>query len=323
MNKQVTPISILFYRDFDQYSGGHQKVFDYFSHVNSSDRFSGETAFSKETIWNSTNPWFPAHMGTEVLFCPARYDLIFLAGMDWVTYLATDVDPLKPVINLIQHVRHATPGENVYPFISQKAIRICVSPEVSEAIESTGLVNGPVFTIANGILVPSIERQRTKRVMISGFKNAGMALDLYRRFENLGIEAHVQIDQLPRDEYLGLLASTDISILLPSPVEGFYLPALESMKLASLTIVPDCVGNRGFCIDLTKDSDKGNCFVPRYDAASIVAACQDALTLLQNKDRVLEISHNARAVVERYSLERERQAFFDILDNVEELWANI
>jgi len=57
----------------------------------------------------------------------------------------------KPVINLIQHVRHADPGADVHRYLAEPAIRICVSEEVETAILGTGKVVGPTYVIPNGI----------------------------------------------------------------------------------------------------------------------------------------------------------------------------
>ena len=150
MNKR----SVLFYRHFDRYSGGHQKVFDYFSHLHDADEYRPAISFSSTSEWDESNPWFPDHESIE--FVPNRYDYLFLAGMDWSVYAQRGIDFEKPVINLIQHVRHASSDADVYPFLKHKAIRICVSPEVASAVRN--LANGPVITIANGIEIP--ERQK-------------------------------------------------------------------------------------------------------------------------------------------------------------------
>ena len=163
--------SVLFYRHFERYSGGHQKVFDYFSHLGATEGYQADICFSQTSQWNITNPWFPET--TPVAFLPGKYKYLFLAGMDWAACSKCVLDPSKPIINLIQHVRHAEPNEDVHPFLKNKAIRICVSPEVASAIE--GIANGPVETIANGIAIPNISAEKRYEVYIAGFKNSSMA----------------------------------------------------------------------------------------------------------------------------------------------------
>ena len=312
--------SVLFYRHLDRYSGGQQKVFDYFSHLRD---HRTAISFSAESIWDKSNPWFPDYQHLQVPFEPAHYNLLFLAGMDWEVYLARGIIAEKPVINLIQHVRHADPREDVHQFLTRRAIRICVSPEVTEAIKRTGLVNGPIFTIPNGLHIPEPGTEKSTGVLICGLKNAGMARAVNQQLLERGLDVSCLTDQIPRDEFLKHLSSTEIAVLLPSPSEGFYLPALEAMKLSTITIVPDCIGNRSFCFDADKDPDKGNCLMPEYTTESIVSACAEAARLSQSEDRLEAIRHNALATVDRHSLQEERRAFLDILDHVDELWAQI
>ena len=97
--------SVLFYRHFEQYSGGHQKVFDYFSHLRATPGYQADICFSQTSQWNSTNPWFPDTRSVD--FLPDGYDYLFIAGMDWAAYSQYPLKSSKPIINLIQHVRHA------------------------------------------------------------------------------------------------------------------------------------------------------------------------------------------------------------------------
>ena len=163
--------SVLFYRHFEQYSGGHQKVFDYFSHLRATPGYQADICFSQTSQWNSTNPWFPDTRSVD--FLPDGYDYLFIAGMDWAAYSQYPLKSSKPIINLIQHVRHAEPNQDVYPFLEKRAIRICVSPEVESAISA--IANGPVITIANGIKIPKIYDQKRHDVYIAGHKNPSMA----------------------------------------------------------------------------------------------------------------------------------------------------
>ena len=102
--------SVLFFRHFNQFSGGHQKVYDYFNHVISSANFSASISFSTTSLWDETNPWFPKYKNLQVKFDPHQFDCLFLAGMDWKVYIVKGAIADKPVINLIQGVRHALPG---------------------------------------------------------------------------------------------------------------------------------------------------------------------------------------------------------------------
>ena len=86
-----------------------------------------------------------------------------------------------------------------------------------------------------------------------------------------GIPALCVTDWLPREKLLLLLVSSRIAVMLPNPTEGFYLPALESMRYADITIVPDCVGNRSFCFN------RQNCLIPEYNSLALEAAVHEAM----------------------------------------------
>lgn len=307
--------SILFYRDFQEYTGGHQKVADYFAHLKNSAEFRVDIAFSPNTHWESSNPWYPEYLNKKTDYLPADYDYAFLAGMDWQTYLASNPKPEQPIVNLIQHVRHADPAQPMHHFLRERAVRICVSQEVADAIQTTGLVNGPVFTINNGIAIPSVEKiDKQHDLLIFGPKNPAIATALKDELALQGITALGINHWLPREELLGLLAASRIAVLLPNETEGFYLPALESMRYADLTIVPDCVGNRSFC------HNRQNCLFPAYNTPALVAAVKEALQLLEQPEQLNIFKRNCADTLAYHSLEREREEFLAIMRRLDVLW---
>ncbi len=307
--------SILFYRDFQEYTGGHQKVADYFYHLKSSVEFNVDIAFSSSTLWDSSNPWFPEYVEKERSYIPANYDYAFLAGMDWATYLSLNPKPDQPIVNLIQHVRHAEPAQPMHRYLSERAVRVCVSQEVANTIQSTGLVNGPVFTINNGIAIPAVEKTtKQHELFIFGPKNPEVAIALKDELAQQDINAHSINHWLARDELLSLLAASRIVVLLPNSTEGFYLPALESMSYADLTIVPDCVGNRSFC------HDRQNCLFPAYNTPALAAAVKDALQILQQPEQLNIFKRNCAGTLAYHSLERERTEFLGLMRQLDSIW---
>lgn len=307
--------NVLLYRDFQEYTGGHQKVADYFEHLQSSFYFNPSIAFSSSTTWDKSNPWFPEHQNQSLDYNPANYDYAFLAGMDWQVYLSSPRPKSQPVINLIQHVRHADPAQPMHRFLSERAIRICVSPEVADAIVATEKVNGPVFVVANGIDIPVIEPQQKQHdIFIFGPKNPQLAQELKANLAQQGVSALCMNEWLPREELLVLLASSRIAVMLPNKTEGFYLPALESMRYADITIVPDCVGNRSFC------HNQQNCLIPEYNGAALADAVYEALVLLQQPERMNIFKQHCAATLAYHSLQRERTEFLALMNQVDELW---
>jgi hypothetical protein len=308
---------VLFHRDFRAFTGGHLKVWDYFNHVASSPTHESRIAFSPESKWDSTNPWSGSR-GHVVEWEPEKADMLFLAGTDWRILPEAERKHFgKPIINLIQHPRHADPKSELRGFLKNRAVRICVSEEVADPIKATEEVNGPVFAIPNGIDLSSVPKgkpwnERAIDVLICGVKAPELARDVPAAFADQNWTIQCLTKWIPRQDYLALLSNAKITVFLPRPVEGFYLPSLEGMAAGTVVVCPDCLGNRGFC------EDKVNCFRPKYATDEIALAARIALQQSQvERTRMLE---NAAATVRMHSLERERESFARILRQIDQLW---
>src|SRR5262249_3269937 len=124
-----------FVRNFAQFRGGHLKVFDYFNHVAQSGRFTPVLTLTGRSLKDDTNPWVRAGIPFSETFGSA--DAYFVGGMDWdMLDQAGVVLEGRPVINLVQHVRHALPTDIRHRFLRRPALRICVSEEVSDALRA-------------------------------------------------------------------------------------------------------------------------------------------------------------------------------------------
>jgi hypothetical protein len=303
---------VLFHRDFRAFTGGHLKVWDYFNHVAASPDHEPRVALSPESKLDSTNPWF-GPTSSIAKWEPEKADLLFLGGTDWRALPDADrTKPSKPIINLIQHPRHAEPGSELRGFLKHRAVRICVSSEVGEAINATGEVNGPVFVIPNGIDLQALPHPPTTRkidIFISGFKAPELAKEVDAALNGKVPHTLCLTDRLPRSEYLAHLSSAKIAVVLPRPREGFFLPALEAMACGAIVVCPDCVGNRSFC------ENGVNCFRPDYDRDVIVTATIAASRLTEN-ERAAMLEH-ARATARQHSLETERASFLKILAQID------
>lgn len=309
----IDPASyILFYRDFQGLTGGHLKVWHYCCNVQQSQRFSPSIFFTPASLQDESNPWFGIHPSPLLGWNPNLASILFLAGLDW---LAVPETPPCPVVNLIQHIRHGDLADPRYSFLSRRAIRICVSEEVTESIVSTGKVNGPVFTIPNAIdleTFPSPAQVRNIPLLIAGLKNPVLAEELAARFRAAGLIALCQTGFLPRSDFLDLLGRSETVAFLPMSKEGFYLPALEGMAMGALVVCPDCIGNRSFCIDAY------NCFRPEYTIDAIEQMVWSSLAMIPIERETM--LHEARQEVNRHSLSQEREAFLAILDNLASIW---
>jgi hypothetical protein len=275
--------------------------------------------FTERSNWGPENPWSSAREHVVPPGGEVDPDVVFLSGVDW-TMLDRERWPEYPVpvVNLIQHVWHADPDDKLgrARFLPNKAIRICVSPEVTSAIEGTGRVRGPVFTIpdavdSEGLAERARMQQRDLDVFVLANKQPALGHAILERLADAG-RTHIVDVRSPHDEVLDLIARARVTVFVPNPKEGFYLPALEGMALGTVVVCPDCIGNRSFCLD------RVNCFRPAYDADAIVAAAREALA---RHDQLGPMIEEAAETARRHDLRDERAAFLEILDRVEELWA--
>ena len=300
--------ALLFHRDFRAYSGGHGKVLDYFGHARAHPGWSPRFFLAPGSV-DEDNPWLGVD-GRVDAWEPERADALFLGGMDWLAYPADD--PRRPVVNLVQHVRHADPDGPLHGFLARRAIRICVGAPVAEAIRATGRANGPVLVIEAALNLPAPAHDAGPRqgVFIDALKHPALGEALHRGLVERGHEARLSRERMPRARYLEALASADVAVLLPHATEGFYLPALEAMALGSAVVVPDCVGNRAYL------EPGRNALVPPAAPGPLLEAVE-ALADPARRDALVAAGRRTAA---RFDLARERHAFHAVLDDLPALW---
>jgi hypothetical protein len=85
------------------------------------------------------------------------------------------------------------------------------------------------------------------------------------------------------------------------------------MALGTFVICPDCMGNRSFCLP------SYNCFRPNYTLEEIIKVVKIAQAL--SPFQVHQMLNNAQKIVEKHSLNQERQTFLQILDQIQDLWS--
>ena len=309
--------TVLFYRNYRKFHGGHLKVWDYFSHVLASPELTPRIEFGPKTSWDRTNPWWNAREYVVDSALSVHPDVFFVAGRDWFRMdRHPDAKADIPVVNLVQHVRHADPKSNRYQFLSRRAIRICVSEEVAQALQDTGITQGPLITIPIGMDLESLPASNNVKrdidVLIAALKRPDLGEELERRLKQPGRRIEVLSRLLPRRQYLSHIQQARTTVFLPNEAEGFYLPPLEGMAMGTLVVCPVHAGERSIYLP------GHNCFRPNYTIEELVQATESALAL--PLDRAKQIRANARQTAETHSLLRERQAFLDVLHNVDQLW---
>ncbi|MDZ4348796.1 MAG: glycosyltransferase family 4 protein [Xanthomonadaceae bacterium] len=304
---------MLFHRDFRGYTGGHGKVWDYFNHALAAG-WDARVFFSPQSLRDVSNPWLAVPECIEADWQPERADVLFLAGLDWLALPSVRQCDDRPIINLVQHVRHADPGQPLRAFLSRRALRICVSAPVADAISGTGEVCGPVRVIEAALNLPDRSGQLARRggLVIDALKAPALGLALADALNQKGIAATLIAERVGRSDYLDRLASAEIAVLLPHPTEGFYLPALEAMALGCATVVPDCVGNRAYL------QPGINALVPEPNPTALTDAVR---RLIRDADLRARLVAAGRATAARFSLSEERRRFRDLLAGLSEIWA--
>ena len=289
--------------------------------MRSSPRHAAIVRFSPESVWDATNPWTAARETVVADDADVDFDMVFVSGTDWRRVIPEEERPAyaKPVINLVQHVKHACENDTLgrQMLLRHKAIRICVSAEVERAILATGRVRGPVYTIPDAIDVAEVERlagsgPRDIEVLVAANKQPALGGAVAAALRGAGHAVHLADTRIPRAELIGLMGRARTSVLIPNPKEGFYLPAVEGMAAGTLVVCPDCIGNRSFCLD------GRNCLRPPYEEGAIVAAAERAA---RDEDARAAMIAAARETARAHDLAGERRAFLEILDHAEELWA--
>lgn len=308
--------TVLFHRKYRRFHGGHLKVWNYFNHVIAAPGFDARVLFDENSSWDESNPWTAARDRIIARADEIEPDILFIAGRDWQRLedqglLERDV----PVLNLIQHVRHTDDWSVQSRYLDRKAIRICVSQDVADAVAATG-TSGPIFAIPNGIDVPFGESpelaERPVDLLIAGLKQPAMALRAAEALAAPGRTIEVFTDLVRRDEFLNGMRRARVTLYLPNECEGLYLPALEGLALGTIVVCPEYVGSRAF---LQSGHDG---FLPSYKFDEVIAATENALTL---SDTEMErVRSNARETAQRHSMETERRAFTEILENLDRLW---
>lgn len=298
---------LLFHRDYRGLTGGHLKVRHYFAHAAHSTRYTPRIFFTPQSILGPANPWYGIDPPALAPWRPEGAAALFVAGLDWRA--VPDPCPV-PVVNLVQGIRHAAPGDERRRFLARPAVRICVSQEVADAITATGTVSGPVHVIPNGIDLETIPAStgRDIGVFIAGRKNRPFAAALAARLAIAGVVADVSDVALPRTAFLERLSRARVVVTLPLAEEGFFLPALEAMAAGAIVVCPDCTGNRGFC------RDSITAFRPAYTLEEVAAATLAAVRLTPAAEAAMLAAAGAEA--RRHGLDGERAAFLAILDSL-------
>lgn len=310
---------MLFHRHFVHYTGGHGKVWDYFRHARALG-WDARVFLTTHSLRDERNPWMACPQFIEPEWEPDACDVLFLAGMDWAA-LADPRHPPRPVINLVQGVRHASPDQLLHAFLPAPAHRICVSQPVADALLATGIVNGPISVIPAALDLP--DRSPTIKalpsaqmpspevplphVLVAALKapelGRAVALELRQR----GIVVELLEHWLPRVDYLARVAAASAVVALPLHAEGFYLPALEAMALGVPVVTVDCIGSRQYTCD------GENCVLSAPEPQALAAAVEHVL----QPERGHRLLRNGYSTAAAYGQQPERERFAQVIRSMQ------
>jgi glycosyltransferase involved in cell wall biosynthesis len=308
---------VLFHRKYRRLHGGHLKVWHYFNHVLTAPGFDARIQFDAGSSWDSSNPWIKMADRVVDPGIGVRPDALFVAGRDWQRLDGLGLlDRGIPILNLIQHVRHAADWSIQSAYLGRKAIRLCVSQQVADAVEAAGS-RGSTIVIPNGIDVPIVAPDspdmRPVELLIAGLKQPALAVRAAERLAAPGRSIAVLTDHVSRDAFLDAMRRARVTLFLPNEEEGFYLPALEGMALGTIVVCPDVVGNRSFC------TPGVNAFRPAFRLDDVVHDAETALRLEGPAAKVLR--RGGTETARNHSLDAEREKFHQVLADLDALWA--
>ncbi|MDC8833022.1 hypothetical protein [Alteromonas gilva] len=295
MSIRIKNKRISFLRYYHGYTGGHQKVRDYLDHFVDAGWQPSLYLSNKAATEKSLFSEIPG-VDYQCNYQPAGFDTIFLAGMDWQHYLPLR-DKSQTVINLIQHVRHGDPEEPLFQYLQEPAIRLCVSSAVKEAIQP--FANGPCYTIRMGHRFPEVKARRQWDLYILANKQADLGAELYDWATGLGFNVKIDKSTQEHRDVIASMAASAITVALPNPTEGFYLPGVEAMHYSKAAVVPYCVANREYF------NTFANLFMPDYN---IKAIKRDILRASKRSSLATSLGCLlGKKIASAYTLERERK----------------
>jgi glycosyltransferase involved in cell wall biosynthesis len=309
---------VLFHRKYRRLHGGHLKVWHYFNHVLAAPGFDARIHFDVSSSWDDTNPWTQTPDRVVEAVDGLNPDALFVAGRDWQRLDAYGLlNRGIPILNFIQHVRHAADWSIQSDFLNRKAIRLCVSQQVADEVEAAGS-NGPIVVIPNGVDVPIVDSDapgaRPVDLFIAGLKQPVLASRAAQQLAAPGRSIQVHTEHVSRDDFLDAMRRARVTLFFPNEEEGFYLPALEGMALGTIVVCPDCVGNRSFCLPGV------NAFRPAFRFNDMLQDTEAALKL--EKPAAEALRRGAAETARKHSPDLERERFHQVLANLDALWAS-
>ncbi len=314
--------TVLFYQHFGKKGvvrGAHHKTFDFFNHIKSMTGYQPVIYFEEDSIWDDNLPWYDCFEKMPTLKDQkVEPDILFLnSGKDWIRYTQHRKIPQgMPVISPVNNFRALNPEHKSFEFLTEKAIRLCPSPELYNAVKTHHLTNGHTVYLPNGVGINdeanTVKYKKTIDLLIVGNKNPEMAQQLSEKVQSLEQNIVVIDEWISKKDFQLLLAKSKVSVHLPKVVEEHYIPGVEAMMLDSLLIIPDCVGNRSYSQHLK------TCVLCDYSLEGMTEAIQ----LIQNmpKNDQEQLKANAKEESKKFTIQNEKNVLEELLNMTNVNW---
>lgn len=300
---------ILFLRDLKKIHGGHIKFRDYFLHVLKYPAVDAYIYFTPDSIPQGGELYAEAPRDRFVTQMQIDdYDAVFVAGGKNWKMLPENLNGTQ-VINLMQDFDNADPDDVQFVNLKRKALRICVSDQVYEAVAPHAV--GETVVIKYGIPLDVFSADTTKRknsIFIWARKNKTLGKSLYLELQKRDRDVTMLKDFVPRVEFARILGESDIFVALCYAREGFYLPALEGMARRCAVLCSDAIGNRGFCIH------NETCLMPEHDHFDSHLAMIEQLLMDENLKARLQ--QRGYEMAQTYAMQNERENLHRLLDKL-------
>lgn len=299
----MSELTFSFFRNYEKYTGGHKKFYDYLNHTKAI-----PGANCKLFVQNDCKVMpglFRNIPGVEYQneYNPNACNVVFLAGMDWKYYLPYQKSD-DVVVNLIQHVRHGDKTHPLFHFLKHRALRICVSEAVKDAIARHA--NGRCVTVPIGHDIPYLQLDKEYDLYILAKKNAKFGRTIAKWAESKGIAYKLHDCLVSNKEVSVAMAQSRVSLVLPNPTEGFFLPGIEAMALSDRAIIPDCIANREYCLQST------NSTLCDYSIEAVQVAVSRSLELLKAGIQQHQ-KERGETLARSYTIPKEREIYHQLI----------
>lgn len=303
--------SISFHRQYYAYTGGHQKVHDYLLHTTRATGFAPDLFLDNKSAINTQLFDNLPGVTYSQQYRPDNFDVAFLAGMDWQAY-APFFDPKQVKINLIQHVRHGDPKHPLHQFLQHRAVRLCVSEAVKQAIEP--YANGPCIAIKMGYQMAEVKARKTQDLYILATKQPKLGKGICQWAQQKGLSVVLHDSPVERRQVHQAMAESRVTLTLPNKTEGFYLPGIEAMALSGWAIVPDCIASREYTL---KGANISSCELSMQSCQQAVeqALAESGKWLAWLKQR------RGRQITSGYQLDAEGEHYRRVLKDLDALYS--